>query len=246
MLMSLEIIPVTVDKEIKKGDDLAKVFTSSYKGLTDGDVIVVSQKIISKQEGRLVDLAGVIPSILAVGIATEYEKDPRLMEVILSETRRIIRMENRIIISETRHGFICANAGVDESNLPHGFAAMLPENSDASASALRLSLQGMTGKKIAVLVADTFGRPFREGQTNCAIGVSGMAPINDYAGTKDTFDRTLRTTAIAEADELCAAAELVMKKTKGCPFVVIRNFAFTPSDGTSRPLIRAEKADLFR
>lgn len=244
--MSLEIIPITVGKEIKKGDDLAKIFTSSYKGLQDGDIVVVSQKIISKQEGRLVDLTGVIPSLLAVGIATEYEKDPRLMEVILSETKRIIRMENRIVISETKHGFICANAGVDESNLPPGFAAMLPENSDVSADAIRSSLYDLTGKKVAVLVADTFGRPFREGQTNCAIGVAGMMPINDYAGTKDTFDRTLRTTAIAEADELCGAAELVMKKTKSCPFVVIRNFDFTPSDSTSKPLIRAEKTDLFR
>ena len=246
MLMSLEVIPVTVSKEIKKGDDLAKIFTSSYKGLSDGDVIVVSQKIISKQEGRLVDLTGVIPSLLAVGIATEYEKDPRLMEVILSETKRIIRMENRIVIVETRHGFICANAGVDESNMPTGFAAMLPENPDVSASRLRSSLQEMTGKKIAVLVADTFGRPFREGQTNCAIGVAGMRPVNDYAGTKDTFDRTLKTTAIAEADELCGAAELVMKKTKNCPFVVIRNFDFVSSADTVKPLIRAEKTDLFR
>jgi len=244
--MSLEIIPVVVDKEIKKGDDLAKIFTSSYKGLLDGDIIVMSQKVVSKQEGRLVELAGVIPSVLAVGIATEYEKDPRLMEVILSETKRIIRMENRIIIAETAHGFICANAGVDESNLPQGFAAMLPENPDASASNFRTALEKITGKKTAVLVADTFGRPFREGQTNCAIGVSGMKPINDYAGTKDTFGRTLRTTAIAEADELCSAAELVMKKTENCPFVVIRNFDFSQSNDTVKPLIRAEKTDLFR
>ena len=244
--MPLERIPVTVNKEIKKGDDLANIFSSSYKGLLDGDIIVISQKIISKQEGRLVELAGVIPSLLAVGIAAEYEKDPRLIEVILSETKRIIRMENRIMISETRHGFICANAGVDESNLPPGFAALLPENSDVSASNFRSSLQEATGKKIAVLVADTFGRPFREGQTNCAIGVAGMAPINDYAGTADTFGRTLRTTAIAEADELCGAAELVMKKARSCPFVVIRNFDFTASDDASKPLIRAEKTDLFR
>ena len=244
--MSLEIIPVVIRGEIKKGDDLAKIFTSAYKGLLNGDIIVISQKIISKQEGRLVELDGVIPSVLAVGIATEYEKDPKLMEVILSETKRIIRMENRIMIVETVHGFICANAGVDESNLPQGFAAMLPEDPDLSASNFRVALEKITGKKTAVLVADTFGRPFREGQTNCAIGVSGMKPINDYAGTKDTFGRVLRTTAIAEADELCSAAELVMKKTGNCPFVVIRNFDFSPSDDTARQLIRAEKTDLFR
>lgn len=244
--MSLEIIPVVTNKEIKKGDDLAKIFTSSYKGLLDGDVIVISQKVISKQEGRLVELSGVIPSLLAVGIAAEYEKDPRLIEVILYETKRIVRMENRILITETRHGFICANAGVDESNLPPGFAAMLPENPDESASNFHAKLQEMTGKKIAVLIADTFGRPFREGQTNCAIGVSGMKPIHDYAGTKDTFGRMLRITAIAEADELCSAAELVMKKTENCPFTIIRNFDFNPSNDTAKPLIRSEKTDLFR
>lgn len=244
--MSLEIIPVITNKEIKKGDDLVKVFTSSYKDLLDGDVVVISQKVISKQEGRLVDLNGVIPSLLAVGIGAEYEKDPRLIEVILHETKRIIRMENRILITETRHGFICANAGVDESNLPKGFVAMLPENPDKSASNFRTNLQEMTGKKTAILIADTFGRPFREGQTNCAIGVSGMNSINDYAGTKDTFGRTLRITAIAEADEICGAAELVMKKTKNCPFAIVRNFDFNQSDGTITPLIRSEKTDLFR
>lgn len=244
--MSLEIIPVITNKEIKKGDDLVNVFTSSYKGLLDGDVVVISQKVISKQEGRLVDLSGVIPSLLAVGIGAEYEKDPRLIEVILHETKRIVRMENRILITETKHGFICANAGVDESNLPQGFVAMLPENPDESASNFRAKLQEMTGKKIAVLIADTFGRPFREGQTNCAIGVSGMKPINDYAGTKDTFGRTLRITAIAEVDEICGAAELVMKKTKNCPFAIIHNFDFNQSDGTIKPLIRSEKTDLFR
>lgn len=244
--MSLEIIPVVINKEIKRDDDLAKIFTSSYKGLLDGDVIVISQKVVSKQEGRLVELANVIPSLLAVGIAAEYEKDPKLIEVILSETKRIIRMENHIIISETRHGFICANAGVDESNLPHGFAAMLPENPDKSASNFHTKLEEITGKKIAVLIADTFGRPFREGQTNCAIGVSGIKPINDYVGTKDTFGRILRITAIAEADELCSAAELVMKKTKNCPFAIIRNFDFNQSAGTIKSVIRSEKTDLFR
>lgn len=244
--MSLEIIPVVTDKEIKKGDDLVKIFTSSYKGLLDGDIIIISQKVISKQEGRLVELSGVIPSLLAVGIAAEYEKDPRLTEVILYETKRIVRMENRVLITETRHGFICANAGVDESNLPQGFATLLPESPDKSASQFRTGLQDVTGKKIAVLIADTFGRPFREGQTNCAIGISGMRPICDYAGTKDTFGRLLRITAIAEADELCSAAELVMKKTRNCPFAIIRNFGFSPSDDTVKPLIRSEKTDLFR
>lgn len=244
--MPLEIIPVVTTREIRKGDDLVKVFLSAFKDLQDGDVVVISQKAISKQEGRLVELAGVIPSLLAVGIAAEYEKDPRLVEVILSETKRIIRMENRILITETKHGFVCANAGVDESNLPVGVASMLPEDPDLSASQFHTKLGEMTGKKTPVLISDTFGRPFREGQTNCAIGVSGMNPIHDYAGTNDTFGRTLRITAIAEADEMCGAAELVMKKTKNCPFAVIRNFNPVPCNCTAKPLIRSEKTDLFR
>ena len=244
--MSIEIIPIVVDKEIRVGDDLVTIFTFSYADLHDGDIIVISQKVISKQEGQLVELAGVIPSLLAIGIAAEYEKDPKLIEIILSETKRIIRMENGIIITETRHGFICANAGVDESNLPNGFATILPKDPDKSALDFKLKLQDKTGKKIAVLIADTFGRPFREGQTNCAIGVAGINPINDYAGTKDMFGRILRITAIAEADEICGAAELVMKKTTNRPFTIIRNFDFNQSNNTAKPLIRSEKTDLFR
>lgn len=244
--MHLEIIPVVSDHEIRKGDDLVKIFLSSFNDLRDGDIVVISQKAVSKQEGRLVELATVVPSLLSVGIAAEYEKDPRLVEVILSETKRIVRMENRILITETKHGFVCANAGVDESNLPVGMASVLPEDPDLSAFRFHTKLVEMTGKKNPVLISDTFGRPFREGQVNCAIGVFGMNPINDYAGTNDTFGRTLRITAIAEADELCGAAELVMKKTENCPFAVIRNFNPDLCNGTVKPLIRSEKTDLFR
>ncbi|MGQ0772652.1 MAG: coenzyme F420-0:L-glutamate ligase [Nitrososphaerota archaeon] len=244
--MPVQVIPIIIKKEIQKGDDIAQIFLSNFKELEDGDIIVIAQKIISKQEGHVVELANVIPSILAVGIAAEYQKDPKLVEVILSESQRIVRMERGIIITETKHGFVCANSGVDESNLPIGFAAMLPQNPDKSASNFAQKILSKTDKKVAVLISDTFGRPFREGQINCAIGVSGMSAIDNYEGKKDVFDRTLRVTAIAQADEICAAAELVMKKTKDCPFAVIRDFEFVQSAGGIKDVLRTKETDLFR
>lgn len=244
--MPFQIIPVAIKKEIQRGDDIVKYFLASFEDLKDGDIVVIAQKIISKQEGRTVELANVIPSLLAVGIGSEYQRDPKLMEVILSEARRIVRMENGIIITETNHGFVCANSGVDESNLPIGFASMLPENPDKSASEFAQKILEKTNKKVAVLISDTFGRPFREGQTNLAIGVSGMQAIDSYEGKKDAFGRTLRITAIAQVDEICGAAELVMKKATGCPIVVVRGFEFEPSDDGIAHMIRAKKTDLFR
>lgn len=246
MLVSIQIFPVIVKKEIQKGDDLVKLFLSNFKDLQDGDIIIISQKVISKQEGRIVELAGVIPSLLAVGIGSEYKKDPKLVEVILSESQRIVRMENGILITQTKHGFVCANAGVDESNMPHGFVSLLPENPDKSAYEFMQRVQDKTKKKIAVLISDTFGRPFREGQTNCAVGIAGINAIECYEGRKDSFGRTLRVTAIAQADEICGAAELVMKKTKDCPFAVVRGLEFEPSNGSVGSLIRRKETDLFR
>lgn len=244
--MSLEVIPVVVKKEIQKGEDLAKALTSNFKAFQDGDVVVVAQKAVSKQEGKVIDLSQVIPSVLAVGIAAEYNKDPKLIEVILSEAQRIVRMDGGVIITETKHGFVCANSGVDESNLPAGFASLLPDDSDKSALELQSRIFEKTGKRVAVIISDTFGRPFREGQTNHAIGIAGIRPINNYAGKKDSFGRMLRVTAIAQADELCAAAELVMKKSENCPFAVIRNFDYEVTDEGIRSLLRPKDADLFR
>ncbi|MGQ0605779.1 MAG: coenzyme F420-0:L-glutamate ligase [Candidatus Nitrosotenuis sp.] len=244
--MSLQIIPVSIKKEIQKGDDLVQTFISSFKELQDGDIIVIAQKIVSKQEGKQVELAQVIPSILSVGLAAEYDKDPKLVEVILSEAKRIVRLESGIIITETKHGFICANSGVDESNLRLGFATMLPENPDRSASEFAQRVLEKSKKKVAVLISDTFGRPFREGQTNVAIGISGIKAIEDYEGKKDIHGRTLRVTAIVQVDEICGAAELVMKKTKNCPFAVIRNFEFDSSDDTIQTILRSKETDLFR
>ena len=243
--MTLEIIPVNFKKEIQPGDKLADLISSKIK-LQDSDILVISQKIISKQEGRIVNLSLVIPSILAVGLASEYQKSPQVVETILSETKRIVRMENGILISETKHGFICANAGVDESNVEEGYATLLPEDPDKSAKNLQEQIQNKTGKKIVVLISDTFGRPFRMGQTNCAVGISGIEPIIDYAGTKDDFDRVLRVTAIAIADELCAASELVMGKTLRCPVAIVRNYNFDQKSSTVQKLIRPKEQDLFR
>ncbi|MBM3895818.1 MAG: coenzyme F420-0:L-glutamate ligase [Thaumarchaeota archaeon] len=243
--MTLEIIPVNIKKEIAPGDKLADLISSNAK-LQDGDIIIVSQKVVSKQEGRIVNLSLVIPSILAAGLASEYQKSPQVVEAILSETKRIVRLENGILISETKHGFVCANAGVDESNVEEGYATLLPEDPDRSAKNLQEQIQKKTGKKTAVLISDTFGRPFRMGQTNCAVGVSGIEPIIDYAGTKDDFGRVLRVTAIAIADELCAASELVMGKTLRCPVAIVRNYKYNGTTGTTQNLIRPKEQDLFR
>lgn len=155
-------------------------------------------------------------------------------------------MDSGIIITETKHGFICANSGVDESNVKPGFVTMLPNNPDWSASEFAQKIYEKSKTKVAVLISDTFGRPFREGQTNIAIGVSGMKTIDDYEGKKDVYDRVLRVTAIAQVDELCSAAELVMKKTKNCPFAVIRNFEFVSSDDKIQTILRSKETDLFR
>ena len=243
----MHVIPVSIDHDIQPGENIAVlIIASSKSAINDGDVIVISQKIISKQESRTVNLNMVIPSELATGIASEYEKDPKLVEVILSESNRIVRMNNGVLITESYHGFICANAGVDESNVEKGYATLLPKDPDKSASNIREKIFDMTGKKVAVLISDTFGRPFRLGQTDHAIGVSGMESILSYEGKQDTFGKTLRVTAISSVDELCATAELVTGKTTKCPVAIIRNFRFIPNDGNVISMLRDEKEDLFR
>jgi coenzyme F420-0:L-glutamate ligase/coenzyme F420-1:gamma-L-glutamate ligase len=241
----LQIIPLYIEKEIQPSDDLTELILASTN-LSDGDILVVAQKIISKQEGRIVDLSTVTPSLLAEGIGSQYRKDPRIVELILSETKRIVRMKNEILIVETHSGFICANAGIDESNVKSGYATLLPINSDISAQTIRYKILEKTNKKIAVIVADTFGRPFRMGQTNCAIGISGLNPILDYAGTLDSFEKILRITAIAVADELSSAAELVMGKTLKCPVAIIRDYSFNIEEHVIDELIRPDHEDLFK
>ena len=243
--MCLQILPVHIEKEITPVDNLSKIIINSAD-IDDGDILVIAQKVISKQEGRIVELSSVKPSLLSEGISSQYNKDPRIIELILSESKRIVRMKSGLIIVETNHGFICANAGIDESNVADGFATLLPLNSDKSAKLIRNKILDETGKNIAIIIADTFGRPFRMGQTNCAIGISGLNPILDYSGTLDSFDRILRVTAIAIADELSAAAELVMEKTKKSPVVIIRNYPYDLMDKSIDDLIRPENEDLFK
>lgn len=241
----MQLIPIEIKKEIEPGDDLSDLIIKSAK-IQDGDILVVAQKIISKQENRLIDISTISPSLLSEGIASQYNKDPRLVELILSETKRIIRMGAGILIVETNHGFICANAGIDESNVKDGYATLLPLNSDISANLLRQKIQSSSGIDVPVIISDTFGRPFRMGQTNCALGISGLNPILDYAGTLDSFQKILRVTAIAIADELSAAAELVMEKTANCPVVIIRDYELKKEDGSIERMIRPENEDLFR
>lgn len=241
----MQIIPVPIDREIDTADDISKLILMSAE-LNDGDILVIAQKIISKQEGQIVDLSTVIPSLLSQGLASQYDKDPRIIELILSESKRIVRMKNGILIVETNHGFVCANAGIDESNVKEGFATLLPINSDISAQKIRNDILKQTTKNVAVIISDTFGRPFRMGQTNHAIGISGMTPVLDYSGTPDSFDRLLRVTEIAIADEIASAAELVMGKTLKCPVAIIRNYSFDQKDHSIDKLIRLESEDLFR
>jgi coenzyme F420-0:L-glutamate ligase/coenzyme F420-1:gamma-L-glutamate ligase len=241
----LQIIPIHIDKEIVPSDDLSDMILKSEQ-VNDGDIIVIAQKIISKQEGRIIELSSVTPSLLAEGIGSQYQKDPKLVELILSESKRIVRMNNGILIVETNNGFICANAGIDESNVEEGYATLLPINSDVSAKQIQNQIFKHTKKNVAVIISDTFGRPFRMGQTNHAIGISGLNPILDYAGTRDSFDNVLRVTAIAIADELSSASELVMGKTLKCPIVIIRDYSFKSKDCSVGELIRPEQEDLFR
>ena len=243
--MVLEIIPVKIEEEIKPNTDIIDLILESTV-INDYDILIFSQKIISKNEGRIVDLSSVNPSLLASGIASSYGKDPRLVELILSESKRIVRMQESVIIVESNHGFVCANAGIDESNVRDGYVTMLPEDPDQSADKLKKQIEQRTKKNTAVIISDTFGRPFRLGQANIAIGIAGMEPIIDYKGKPDTFGKILQVTAIAVADELCSASELVMGKVENCPVAIIRNFKFDFSDAKIQKIIRPKTEDLFR
>ena len=243
--MSLQIIPIKIQKEIGLDVNLVDLILESSE-INDGDILVFSQKIVSKNEGCILSLSSVNPSLLASGIASSYGKDPRLVELILSESTRIVRMENGIIIVETKHGFVCANAGIDESNVQEGYVTMLPDDPDKSANLLKSKIEQKTGKNIAVIISDTFGRPFRLGQTNVAIGIAGLEPILDYNGKPDTFGKIMQVTAIAVADEICSASELVMGKVLKCPIVIVRNYNFSFSDAKIQKMLRLDHDDLFR
>jgi coenzyme F420-0:L-glutamate ligase/coenzyme F420-1:gamma-L-glutamate ligase len=216
--------------------------------ILDRDIIVVAQKVVSKAEGRIVGLDSVKPSRRAKNLAKANRKDPRVVEVILQESRRLVRAHNGIIITETHHGFVCANSGVDQSNAKDEFTAiLLPLDPDKSASRIRKSLLRMLGKQVAVVVTDTFGRPFRNGQTNVAIGVAGILPLKSYIGKSDMYGKTLRVTEIAIVDEISSAAELVMGKANRVPVAIVRGCEFEQERKASiGPLLRDKSKDLFR
>jgi coenzyme F420-0:L-glutamate ligase / coenzyme F420-1:gamma-L-glutamate ligase len=244
----LEILPVEGIPEIRLGDDLTELICrAAGENLREGDVLIVTHKIVSKAEGRLVDLRAIEPSAIAKDFAARYGRDPRQIEVVLRESRRIVRMERGLIIAETHHGFVCANAGVDASNVPgEGVVCLLPVDPDVSAARLRDALAARADLELAVIVSDSFGRPWREGITNVAIGVSGMDPLADYRGQRDPHGHPLEASVLAVADELAAAAELVMGKTAGIPVAIVRGYPYKRGSGTGRDLLMPPERDLFR
>lgn len=247
-LIGIEGLP-----DISPDDDLTAMLIAAAQAqgtpFSSGDVVVVTQKVVSKAEGRIVHLAEITPSDFAIEYATAWGKDPRVVEVVLREAVRVVRMDNGIIITETRHGFRCANSGVDASNVgpeSDDTVALLPEDSDASARGIRQGIRDATGADVAVIISDTFGRPWREGAENVAIGVAGMEAVWDYRGTHDLYGRELQTTVVAIADELAAAAELVTNKLTKVPAAIVRGYPYQPGDSGVAPLVRGRETDMFR
>jgi coenzyme F420-0:L-glutamate ligase/coenzyme F420-1:gamma-L-glutamate ligase len=245
-LTAIEGLPI-----IRRGDDLARLIAEALASmglrLQQGDVITVCQKVVSKAEGRVVNLKEVEPSPLAQRFAVRWDKDPREVELVLRQTSRIVRMDNAVLIVETGPGWVCANAGIDQSNsLGDDLAILLPEDADASAARIRDELKKMTGVEVALLITDTFGRPWRDGLTEVCLGVAGIDPLLDLRGTTDLGGRELHHTVIAVADELAAAAGLLMPKAGALPAVLIRGYEFKPAEATAKSLIRPAASDLFR
>lgn len=249
-LPEIRVIGVTGIPEIAGGDDLSSIITAAISRMklevASGDVFVVAQKIISKAEGRTVNLDSIEPSAVASEWAALYDKDARMTEVVLRESKRILRMERGVMICETHHGFVCANAGVDASNTAEGTVVLLPEDPDLSARHIQKAIEQAFDVRVAVIVSDTFGRPWREGLVNVALGVAGIAPLIDYRGQLDSYGRLLHVTMIAVADEIASAAELVMKKTDGVPVAIVRGVDYKSREAACRELIRPPELDLFR
>lgn len=251
----LRVIGIDGLPEVRAGDDLASQIGNAIAagpGLSPGDVVVVTHKIVSKAEGQVVDLREIEPSVLARQIGERWEKDPRKIEVVLREAKRIVRMHNGLIIAETEHGFVCANAGVDASNVSLDHVVLLPRDPDASAAALRDALAARFGfaadDALGLIISDSFGRPWRFGIVNVAIGVSGLSPLIDYRGLEDSGGYELSASILAIADELAAAAELVMHKLAARPVAIVRGYEppLAQPAGTGRDLIMGPERDLFR
>lgn len=245
-----EILGVEGLPEIKRDDDLAGLIAEAARAqqtpLEAADLLVISQKIVSKSEGRVVKLGDINPSPPAAEMAAELGRDPRLVEIILRESRRVVRRDKGVLIVETHHGWICANAGVDQSNVDADTACLLPEDADRSAGALRDRLRELTGHELAIIIADTFGRPWREGLANVAVGLAGLQPLRSYLGKRDPAGHVLQATILALADEVAGAAEPVMGKLSRIPVAIVRGLDWESGDGSSRELLRDPTRDLFR
>jgi coenzyme F420-0:L-glutamate ligase/coenzyme F420-1:gamma-L-glutamate ligase len=251
MSSHLEVFPIPGIPEIKRGDNLARIILESATMneiiLEDGDILVIAQKIVSKAEGCVHNKRSVEVTSFAEQMSKYTGHEPEYMELVLRQSKRIVRMANGIVISQTHHGFIMANSGVDSSNSGgKNMIVTLPQDPDKSARQIKKSLDALSGKKIAVIISDTFGRPWRNGQVNMAVGIAGLKPIVDYRGIKDNNGRTMKATQIAVADELSSAAELVSGKTKKLPVAIIRNYQFVPAFGKAKELIRDETSDIFK
>ncbi len=236
---------------IEQGDNLAelivKALDASAMRFERGDIVVICQKVVSKAEGRVYDLKEIEPSVFARNIAKRWEKDPRAVELVLRESNRIVRMDHGVIIVETGPGWICANAGMDESNsIEEDRAILLPVDPDQSAARIRADLKRLAGVELAVLITDTFGRPWRDGLTEVCLGISGMNPMLDLRGRSDLGGRELHHTVVAVADEIACGAGLLMEKASSIPAIVVRGYKYEPFEGTARVLIRPAEADLFR
>jgi coenzyme F420-0:L-glutamate ligase / coenzyme F420-1:gamma-L-glutamate ligase len=251
----LEAIAIEGLGEIQSGDDLPALITYALAGTSDvlplreGDVLVVTQKIVSKAEGTVIDLTTVEPRAEATDYARRFDRDPRQVEVVLREAKRVVRMENGLIITETHHGFVCANGGIDASNVgPRSgdVVTLLPRDPDASADRIRAAIRERLGNDLPVIVSDSFGRPWRFGITDVAIGVSGLLPLDDLRGTSDADGRVMKSTVRAVADEIASAAELVLGKTAGRPIALVRGATFRRGEGRIADLIMPPEMDLFR
>lgn len=250
-MSTIAIIPIPGVPQITPGDDLPaillKAIDEAKVGLKDGDILVMCQKIVSKAEGAVIDLKTVTPSPFAEQIAQMWEKDPRMVEVVLTESSRIVRMKNGVVITESKHGWVCANSGVDASNtIADDVVILLPKDPDASARNIRLAIEQQRRISIGVIITDTFGRPWRDGLVEFALGVSGLDPLDDQRGEEDLQGRELHHTVVAVADELAAAAGLLMEKSAAMPAILIRGYQFKPADVGSESLKRPADTDLFR
>lgn len=251
MSSDIQLTAIRGIPEIRPGDDIGLMIARATEAMNfkmrDGDVIAIAQKIVSKAEGRLVNLEAVTPSEFAQEIAHRQNRDPRLIEVILSESANIVRMDDHVMITETKHGFVCANAGVDRSNVSgKEWVSLLPVAPDDSALLLKTRLAEILNVNLAVIVTDTFGRAWREGLTNVAIGVAGIRPLKDFRGKLDDHGKELSATVLAVADEMAAATGLLMKKTARIPAVIVRGYYFDHGDSSARELVRSKERDLFR